>query len=59
MCMGGAALTPVRGGGPQQRFAQATHGFAWVRVTAERLAIRWYDAQQTVLYTWEMVRQAP
>ena len=49
---GGAELIPVRVGDPQQRFGRATHGFAWVRVTAERLDIRWYDIQQTVLYVW-------
>ena len=49
---GGAELAPVRVGAPQQRFGRATHGFAWVRVTAARLDIRWYDVQQTVLYTW-------
>jgi tartrate-resistant acid phosphatase type 5 len=51
---GGAELAPVRAGAPQQRFGQATHGFAWVRVTAERLTIRLYDVEQTVLYAWEM-----
>jgi len=56
---GGGALTPVRVGDPQLRFGRATHGFAWVRVTEVRLAIRFYDVQHTVLYTWEMVRQAP
>jgi hypothetical protein len=56
---GGAELTPVRVGDPQQRFGQATHGFAWVRVTAERLAIRLYDVQQTVLYAWETAGTSP
>src|SRR5215510_5458912 len=56
---GGAELTPVRGGDSQQRFGQATHGFAWVRVTAERLAIRLYDVQQTVLYAWETAGTSP
>jgi hypothetical protein len=56
---GGTGLSPVRVGDPQQRFGSATHGFAWVRVTAERLAIRLYDSQQTVLYTWEMARESP
>jgi hypothetical protein len=55
---GGAGLSPVRVGDPQQRFGSATYGFAWVRVTAERLAIRLYDVQQTVLYAWEMARQS-
>jgi len=50
---GGAALSPVRVGDPQQRFGMATHGFAWVRVTEERLAIRFYDVNQTLLYSWE------
>jgi tartrate-resistant acid phosphatase type 5 len=49
---GGAELVPVRAGDPQQRFGRATHGFVWVRVTAERLDIRLYDVHQTVLYTW-------
>jgi len=56
---GGGALTPVRVGGSQQRFARATHGFAWVRVTAERLTIRLYDVEQTVLYAWETSRPSP
>jgi tartrate-resistant acid phosphatase type 5 len=56
---GGAGLAPVRVGDPQQRFGSATHGFAWVRVTAERLVIRFYDVQQTVLYAWEMARPSP
>jgi len=56
---GGAGLSPVRVGDPQQRFESATHGFAWVQVTAERLVIRLYDVQQTVLYAWEMARQSP
>ena len=51
---GGAELAPVRVGAPQQRFGKATHGFAWVRVTAERLTIRLYDVEQTVLYAWDM-----
>lgn len=42
---GGAELTPVRSGDLQQRFGQATHGFAWVQVTAEHLAIRLHDVQ--------------
>ncbi len=50
---GGAELSPVRVGDVQQRFGMATHGFAWVRVTEARLVIRFYDVQQTVLYTWE------
>jgi hypothetical protein len=50
---GGADLAPVRVGDLQQRFGNATHGFAWVRVTEERLAIRFYDVNQTVLYAWE------
>jgi tartrate-resistant acid phosphatase type 5 len=50
---GGAELAPVRVGDLQQRFGMATHGFAWVRVTEARLVIRFYDVQQTVLYTWE------
>jgi hypothetical protein len=50
---GGAELAPVRGGDPHQRFGSATHGFAWVRVTEERLQIRLYDIAQTVLYSWE------
>ena len=49
---GGAELAPVQVGDPQQRFGSATHGFAWVRMTAERLDIRLYDVHQTVLYTW-------
>jgi len=49
---GGAKLAPVRVGDPQQRFGRATHGFAWVRVTAEWLEIRLYDVNQTVLYAW-------
>jgi hypothetical protein len=56
---GGAGLSPVRVGDPQQRFGSATHGFAWVRVTAERLTIRFYDVQQTVLYAWETSGQSP
>jgi len=56
---GGAELSPVRVGDPQQRFGSATHGFAWVRVTAERLTIRFYDVQQTVLYAWETSGQSP
>jgi hypothetical protein len=56
---GGAELSPVRDGDPQQRFGSATHGFAWVRVTAERLVIQLYDVQQTMLYAWEMARQSP
>jgi len=56
---GGAGLAPVRVGDPQQRFGSATHGFAWVRVTAERLTIRFYDVQQTVLYAWETSGQSP
>jgi len=56
---GGAELAPVRVGDPQQRFGSATHGFAWVQVTAERLAIRFYDVQPTVLYAWEMARPSP
>jgi hypothetical protein len=50
---GGVGLNPVRVGDPQQRFGRATHGFVWVQVTAERLTIRFYDVQQTVLYAWE------
>ena len=50
---GGADLAPVRVGDLQQRFGSATHGFAWVRVTEDRLAIRFYDVHQTVLYAWE------
>jgi hypothetical protein len=53
---GGAELTPVQLGDPQQRFGVATHGFAWVQVTAERLVIRFYDLHQTVLYTWRAWR---
>jgi hypothetical protein len=56
---GGAELAAVQGGHPQLRFGSATHGFAWVRVTAERLAIRLYDVQPTVLYAWEMARPTP
>ena len=56
---GGGVLTPVRVRGPQLRFGRATHGFAWVRVTEARLEVRFYDVQQTVLYAWEMARQAP
>ena len=56
---GGAELSPVRIGDPQQHFGSATHGFAWVRVTAERLVIRLYDVQQTVLYAWEMPGPSP
>ncbi len=56
---GGAELAPVRVGDPQQRFGRATHGFAWVRVTEERLAIRLYDVQQTVLYAWETSGKSP
>jgi hypothetical protein len=56
---GGAGLSPVRVVGPQQPFGSATHGFAWVRVTKEQLAIRFYDVQQTVLYTWETSEQSP
>jgi tartrate-resistant acid phosphatase type 5 len=56
---GGAELSPVRVGDPQQRFGSATHGFAWGRVTAERLVIRLYDVQQTVLYAWETSRLPP
>jgi len=50
---GGADLSPVRVGDPQQRFGMATHGFAWVQVTEDRLEIRFYDVHQTVLYAWE------
>jgi tartrate-resistant acid phosphatase type 5 len=49
---GGAELTTVQPGDPQQRFGAAMHGFAWVQATAERLVVRFYDVQQTVLYTW-------
>jgi tartrate-resistant acid phosphatase type 5 len=56
---GGGALTPVQVGDSKLRFGRATHGFAWVRVTEVRLAVRFYDTQQTVLYAWEMSRQAP
>jgi len=56
---GGAGLSPLRVGDPQQRFGMATHGFAWVRVTAERLTIRFYDVQQTVLYAWETAATSP
>ena len=56
---GGAELSPVQVGDPQQRFGSAAHGFAWVRVTAERLAIRFYDVQQTVLYAWETSDKSP
>jgi hypothetical protein len=49
---GGADLTPVQLGAPQQRFGAATHGFAWVEVTVEHLVVRFYDAQQTMLYMW-------
>ena len=52
-------LTPVRVRGPQLRFGRATHGFAWVRMTEAQLTLRFYDVQQTVLYTWEMARPAP
>jgi tartrate-resistant acid phosphatase type 5 len=50
---GGAELSSVRVVDPAQRFGSATHGFAWVRVTEDRLAIRFYDVHQTVLYAWE------
>jgi len=56
---GGAELSCLPIGSPQQRFGKATHGFAWVQVTEERLALRFYDVQQTVLYVWEMSRKAP
>ena len=56
---GGAELAPLRVGDPQQRFGRATHGFAWVRVTAAQLTIRFYDVQQTVLYAWETAATAP
>ncbi len=56
---GGAALAPVRVGDPQQRFGMATHGFAWVRVTEERLAVRFYNVQQTMLYAWETSGKSP
>jgi hypothetical protein len=46
---GGAELSPVQVRDPQQRFGMATHGFAWVRVTEERLEIRFYDVNQTLL----------
>ena len=46
---GGADLAPVQARNPQQRFGMAAHGFAWVRVTEERLEIRFYDVNQTVL----------
>ena len=55
---GGTGLTPVRVGDPQQRFGMATHGFAWVRVTEDRLQIRFYDSAQILLYTWETSGQA-
>ena len=42
-----------------QMLGVATHGFAWVRVTAKRLALRFYDVQQTVLYAWEMAATVP
>ena len=56
---GGAELSPLQVGDPQQRFGRATHGFAWVRVTAAQLTIRFYDVQQTVLYAWETAAPAP
>jgi len=56
---GGAELSPPQVGDPQQRFGRATHGFAWVRVTAAQLTIRFYDVQQTVLYAWETAAPAP
>jgi hypothetical protein len=56
---GGAEISSLRVGDPQQRFGRATHGFAWVRVTAERLTIRFYDVQQTVLYAWETAATSP
>jgi hypothetical protein len=56
---GGAGLTPILGEAPQQRFGRATHGFAWVRVTPEQFIVRFYDADQTVLYTWETAATAP
>ena len=46
---GGAGLSPVQVGDPQQRFGMATHGFAWVRVTEDQLEIRFYDVKQTLL----------
>jgi hypothetical protein len=55
---GGTGLDPVRVGDPQQRFGMATHGFAWVRVTEDRLQIRFYDSAQILLYTWETSGQA-
>ena len=56
---GGAELAPVRAGDPQQRFGRATHGFARVQVTADRLAVPFYDVQQTVLYAWETSGTSP
>jgi len=56
---GGAELAPIRDGDPQQRFGIATHGFAWVRVTEERLEIRFYDSAQTLLYAWETSGKSP
>jgi hypothetical protein len=56
---GGAELAAVQGGGSQLRFGRATHGFAWVQVTAARLEIRLYDHEQTVLYVWETASKAP
>jgi tartrate-resistant acid phosphatase type 5 len=56
---GGAELGPLRGGTPQQRFGEATHGFAWVQVTAERLTLRFYDVQSTVRYAWESAAPSP
>jgi tartrate-resistant acid phosphatase type 5 len=55
---GGGALTPIQVGGSQLRFGRATHGFAWVRVTAAQLTIRFYDVQHTVLYAWETAATA-
>ena len=56
---GGAGLSPVLVGGHQLRFGSATYGFAWVRVTKERLAMRFYDVQQTGLYAWETSGKSP
>ena len=56
---GGAELAPIQGGGQQQRFGSATHGFAWVWVTEARLEIRLYEDKQTVLYVWETSDTSP
>jgi tartrate-resistant acid phosphatase type 5 len=50
---GGADLSTVNYGDPRQKFAAKEYGFAWVRVTKERLEVRFYDSDANVIYSWE------